>query len=524
VQRPLKHLMIEDQNDILDSRIKLHDRHRFEIKLDIDLDAASRSSYEVETYFFIPRSLNIGPHNYSKEKFYNSSQRYIRWRTPKMGLGKICDPALKTSPLNRVREDLAKVLAGSGEQELADGICHELRLLGCIIRGEIRDYVKIFVEGLATYSGAAPAAQRRLFVGEGLENFLGDLKRLESALNSLKAEISDPAVPLKVRETMAFFDEYVSLILEEYLTSLVEALRANPEARKRFEAVEKGVLAIVTAQNRYRQAMKYPSVLVPGSSNEVIIYRRGVLKKFVSSVLYLKAEFSEWESLTQVFFGLAAGGAMLFAVLVTLFFQRRYAMDSMPFVLAVVISYIFKDRIRDWLKLLFSKSLTRWISDRKIDILDCSGGGRIGLLKEAATFIQGKAVPPDISRMRRIDNITSVDEEGKPERVFKYKKEIILYPDVIMKTHERRRDLNDIMRFNIRDVVEQADDSLVEYPYVDPATGDLRKADCARVYHMNLVLKYTFADREGQTIVHYDRIRIVLNKDGIVRLEEVRGA
>ena len=28
--------MIEDQNDILDSRIKLHDKHRFEIKLDID--------------------------------------------------------------------------------------------------------------------------------------------------------------------------------------------------------------------------------------------------------------------------------------------------------------------------------------------------------------------------------------------------------------------------------------------------------------------------------------------------------
>jgi len=35
--------MIEDQNDILDSRIKLHDRHRFEIKLDIDLDASLKT-------------------------------------------------------------------------------------------------------------------------------------------------------------------------------------------------------------------------------------------------------------------------------------------------------------------------------------------------------------------------------------------------------------------------------------------------------------------------------------------------
>jgi len=215
---------------------------------------------------------------------------------------------------------------------------------------------------------------------------------------------------------------------------------------------------------------------------------------------------------------------MLFAVLVTLFFQRRYAMDSLPFVLAVVISYIFKDRIKDWLKLLFSKSLTRWISDRKIDILDSSGGERIGLLKEGSTFIPGRDVPPDIARLRRIDNITSVDEEGKPERVFKYKKEIVLYPEVIMKRHQRRRDLNDIMRFNIRDVVEQADDASVDYPYVDPATGELRSAACARVYHMNLVLKYTYFSREGRVSMHYERIRIVLNKDGIVRLEEVKGA
>ena len=517
--------MIDDQNDIFDSRIKQHDRHRFEIKLDIDLDATARSSYEVETYFFVPRALNVGPHNYKKENFYNSSQRYIRFRTPKISLGKICDPALATSPLNRVRQDLARVLAGEGDQALSDKICGELRLLGCIIRGELRDYVKIFVSGLATYGSAVPAAQRRLFVGEGLENFLGDLKNLETALSSLKAEISDPAVPLKIRETAAFFDEYVSLLLEEYLTSLLEAIRNNPGARERFADVERGVLAIVTAQSRYRQAMKYPSVLTPGSSNETIIYRRGVLKKFISSVLYLKAEFSEWEGLTQVFFGLAAGGAMLFAVLVTLFFQQRYAMNSMPFVLAVVISYIFKDRIKDWLKLLFSKSLTRWISDRKIDILDSSGGGaRIGLLKEAFTFISDRDIPPDIARLRRIDNITSVDEEGKPERVFKYKKEILLYPEVIIKSHERRRDLNDIMRFNIRELVAQADDAAVDYPYVDPASGELRTAVCSRVYHINLVLKYTYFDKEEQVTIHYERIRIVVGKDGIVRLEEVRVA
>jgi len=513
--------MIEDQDDILDSRIKLHDRHRFEIKLDIDLDEEAHSAYEVETYFFVPRALNVGPHNYGREKFYNASQRYIRFRTPKISIGKLCDPSLAASPLNRVRQDLSKALSGDASPALTAAICDELRLLGCIIRGEIRDYVKIFVEGLATYAGSAPGAQRKLFVGEGLENFFSDLKNLETALSSLRAGISDPAVPLKIRETAAFFDEYVSLILEEYLTSLVEALRASPEAGGRFGEIEKEAVRMVTAQNRYRQAMKYPSVLIPGSSNETIIYRRGVLKKFISSVLYLKAEFSEWETLTQVVFGLAAGAAMLFAVLVTVYFQQRYAVTSMPFVVALVVSYIFKDRIKDWLKTLFSKNMTRWISDHKIEIMDPLAGASIGLLKEAFTFINDRALPPDIARLRNIDNITSVDEEGKPERICKYKKEILLYPERIMKCHERRRGLNDIMSFNIRDLVEQADDSAVDYPYVDPDTGALKTAACARVYHMNLVIKYTYSDRKAQPKINYERIRIVLNKDGIVRLEEV---
>jgi len=117
-----------------------------------------------------------------------------------------------------------------------------------------------------------------------------------------------------------------------------------------------------------------------------------------------------------------------------------------------------------------------------------------------------------------------VDEDGKPERVFKYKKEIILYPEVIIKSHERRRDLNDIMRFNVRELVAQADDAAVDYPYVDPATGDLRTAACSRVYHINLVMKYTYYDRDDQVTIHYERMRIVAGKEGIVRLEEVRVA
>lgn len=515
--------MIDEHNDIFDSKIGLHDRHRFEIKLDMDLRQSSRTVYEVESYFFVPRSLNIGPGTYTKEDFYNNNQRYIRFQTPKISLAKLCDPKLRTSPLNRVKQTLSAILAGSKDQALVELAYDEFKLLGCVIRGEIRDHVMIFAAELETYI-PHPEQEKRLFAVEGLDNFLADLKYLGNEINALKSEIMEPAVPVKLKEAFKFFDEYLSLIMEEYLTSLLVVLRQNKAALKAFENVEKELTAIVVAQTRYRAAMNYPSVLREGESNEVIIYRRGVLKKFMSSVLYLKPELEESHTLTQVFFGLAAGVAMLFAVLATIYAQNRYTMNSVPFVLIIVISYIFKDRIKDWLKHLFSKNLTRWLSDREIKILDPCNSKKIGLLKEAFTFIPAAAVPPDISRIRKIDNITSIDEDGKPERVFKYKKEIALYPEKILGSHDRRKDLKDIMRFNIKDFITQADDSCVEYPFADPATGQIRTSVCSRVYHMNMVIKYSYADAKGVKMIHFDRIRIVLNKEGLVRLEEVNVA
>lgn len=516
--------MSDERDDIFDSKITLHDRHRFEIKLDLDLPQSSRTVYELESYFFVPRALNIGPHTYSKEDFYNNNQRYIRFKTPKISLAKLCDPALGTSPLNRVRESLARILSGSKDPGLVETAYDEFKLLGCVIRGEIRDHVTSFISDLETYSPRQPERGRKLFVAEGLENFLADLKYLGERINALRAEALDPSVPLRLRETFKFLDEYLSLIIEEYLTSLLAAMRRNKAALSAFENVEKELTALVLSQSRYRAAMDYPSVLKEGENNEVIIYRRGVLKKFISSVLYLKTELDEWQTLTQLLFGLAAGLAMLFAVAATIYAQNRYTINSVPFVLVIVASYIFKDRIKDWLKLLFSRNLTRWFSDREIKILDPNDFKKIGVLKEAFTFISEAAVPPDIARIRKTDNITSIDEDGKPERVFKYKKEIALCPEKILRTHDRRKDLNDIMRFNIKDFITHADDSSVDYQYADPATGEIRTAVCARVYHMNMIIKYSYADAQGIARLHYDRIRIVLNKEGLVRLEEIKVA
>ncbi|MEW5905940.1 MAG: hypothetical protein AB1734_04060 [Elusimicrobiota bacterium] len=515
--------MIEDSEDIFDASVKFHDRHRFEIKLEMDLADVPKAEFDMEAYFFVPKALNISPQTYSKERFYGDMQRYVRFQIPRMSLAKIADGSNALSPLYRIRAALSRLRAGERDPGLVPLLYDEFKLLGCIIRGELRDGARLFISVLGRGENPRPG----VFLAEGLDNLVMDLHSLSSALSSLKREVTDSSVPLRIRETAAYFDEYRSLTLEEYLAALVAALRragvGTPSCDPRLSAAEKQLAGLAAEQEGYRRAMGYPSVYEKADGGETLIYRRGVLKKFISSALYLKAEVEEWTTMSQLGPGIAAGVAMLFAVAATIYAQSRYALNSAAFVMIVVVSYIFKDRIKDWLKVFFSRSMAKWLYDRRSEILTPRDDIRIGEMREAFTFLKPGDVPADILDLRNIDNITSIDEDGKPERVFKYKKEMILKPRLIGKLHDRRKDLNDIIRFNITEFVKQADDTRADYTRVAP-DGTLLSSSCPRVYRLNLVLRYSYRGRDGATRVNRERIRVVLNKEGIVRMEEVRAA
>lgn len=507
---------MEDGKATLKSKIRVHDRHRLEIKLDFDLDDVAKSSYSIETYFFVPRSLNVGPHNYHKEQFYDSCQRYIRFSTPKISLSRICDASLEYSPLTRIRSMMKAVQAGDNSTEMMEKICYEIKLLGCITRGELRDNVKQFAD---SYSSSGMTG----ILESAVELFLGDLDRFRKNFDMLRTEMSAPLVPVKIRETFAFCDEYISLSLEEHMSGLAFMLQNSADVKsKTVSSFHSRIVKIIQEEIAYRRESSYPSVFDPESANELLIYRRGILKKFVSAVLFIRAEFSEWEALTQIIFGFAAGVAMLFASVISVYYQNKYTTTSVPFVTALVISYIFKDRIKDWIKFSFSKKLAHWISDRKIDVIDPDTFKSVGELKEGFTFIKHENLPPDVFRLRNADYLTSVDSEGRPERIFKYKKHIMLKPSAIIRNHDRRKGINDIMRFNVARLIQQADDPLATYNYLNEKTGLVEKTSCSRVYHINVIVRYTYTDRDGEEQEYFERRRIILNKNGIVRMEEVR--
>lgn len=67
---------------ILD-KVKIHDKYSFEIKCNYPLIKNQKATfYRINTFLFLPNSLDINRVTYKKKDFYNDLKTYIRLKKP----------------------------------------------------------------------------------------------------------------------------------------------------------------------------------------------------------------------------------------------------------------------------------------------------------------------------------------------------------------------------------------------------------------------------------------------------------
>ncbi|MCM2323188.1 MAG: hypothetical protein NDJ90_07980 [Oligoflexia bacterium] len=515
-----------DIDDIIDSKISIHDSRHFEIKLDIDLPGSRTSTYEIETYFFVPKALNISSGNYTQGDFYSGVQNYIRFKTPQIPLDRIMDESVPTSPWNRIKAGFDALLQNSITQSNIDRLAHdtveEIKLLGQVIRASLRDTTLAIVAEIKILRDYPDSSERHESLCASIRRLIAQLGSLGDAISNLRQELSRPQLPSKVKDAYRFFDEFHSITVEEDIARLYAEFQRAAGLEHHFQELRPGLEELLIRQQKHREAMKYPSLIRKGEDNSILPYRKGVLKKFTSSSLYLSLEPTEWQMTAQLNFSIAAGLAMLFAAVVTVFAQSRFSTSSSMFVMIVVVSYILKDRMKDWVKIFLAKRMLRGVADRKIKIRDLSTQQVVGVSREAFAFVEPSRVPDAVRTRRNIDNITSLDDEGKPERIMKFEKEVTLYSKKISRLHQRRRDINDIMRFDVSQWVKHADDPESKAFHFNRETRTMESVTCQKVYHLNMVIRYQSPGADGKMRDTLERVRLILNRDGIVQLEEVR--
>ncbi len=463
--------------------------------------------------------MGLNSYTYSREQFYSDVQAYIRFKTPEVSLRALLDERNADSPFNRVNDCLQQCMRSSRDRAPLDAISYELRLLGCLVRANIRDRIAELTRLLKSLRGHV---DDRATVVEDVRATMGallsDLEGVLSRFRQLRTTFADPVLPQWIREVYQYVDEYLSLTAETDLTVLVEEVDRSPKVREALAQVRKDACALLLSERKHRQGAGYQSVLKPTGSHDHYVYRRGLLKKFVQSVLFLEISKEKDRGASEIIAGIAAGVAMLIATVLGIVSQERWGMNSLPFVLALVASYILKDRIKDWLKVYFNKKMTRFLADYDVQITDPDTGLVVGRCREAFSFLDDKKVPPEVRRRRHSDAHSTIEAESKPEIIMKYEKDVRLSGHTIAESYKRLGDINDIIRFNIASFLARTDDPVRQVRHYDQERDVVDNVKCPKVYHLNVL--FVLRAEGEQNHAHLERVRVILDKRGIRRLEE----
>lgn len=512
-----------------DTRLEPHDKNQLELKLAYVLDPERRKQrYRVETYLFLPVTLGLNSTTYTAERFFEQTLAFVRLKTPTVSLASLTRKKDVTEFFAPAKRLLRDMLAGKTKQEAQSQ--NQLKLIGCVFRSAVRDELRHVLDRFRRIvpNGSTDAAARAQ-VADLFGRFCDDLQSALGRIRTLGRDCEHAAMPRPVRHVWYAVDEYTALVAEAAVTRLVTAAdpylvdvdKKDPLVKARAKLADAALGCY-----DYRRTRGYHSFVEPGATNEHLPFRQRLLKRLVTSVLYLDTYAGAPGTLLQDTVGMiAAAIAMLFAVVAGMWAQRRWDVFSGAFVAAMVVSYIVKDRIKEWGKRYLGPKIRglAGMPTRVVRVRESDGRKVIGELKETFCIVDPEELDEEITTLRHIDHPTGVAEAGRPEVVVSYVKEVTLSSKGLRNQLPAVQGLNDIIRFNVNELRHRMDDPYEDYPHVHPETRELTNARCMRVYHLNLVLRITSGHGKSKH-VETERVRVVVNQERILRVEQVTPA
>jgi hypothetical protein len=359
-----------------------HDRYQVELKLDYQLDRGKETHYRISTYIFVPRSLGITEKSYPKDELYRDIKNYIRIKTPVMSLRDLIED--DSSPFITV----CQIVQGSSwylDDGANDQIIHALRLFGAIFKSSLREHLNLLDRRIQL---ASPGVKIQPLAGNLIDEVINQFEGISTEYRTLYIRLNLPYVKKEVFQAYALVDEYISLLIQEGATELYKIVLRHYEKNNQSVYLQK-LSEIVEKETAHRISHGYGSVLKLGDENETYAFRSSVIKKYVSGVLHLSTDAQpEGRGIEQVLMALAAGISMVFATMVAFYFQKVYGSFTLPAFAALVVGYMFKDRIKEFGRALFAGNLQAYLFDRRINIRTLDGKYKLATLRENITFMK----------------------------------------------------------------------------------------------------------------------------------------
>ena len=478
-------------------QFKLHDKYQLEMKFTYPASRDDKvNEYSVDTFFFLPTNLGINSETYRKEEFFSDLHEYIRLKTPSVPITGMMGAG---SPLEKLEQTFPAMIAK--EPDAINLYSSRLKLFCSIMRSAFRDQ-EILIENSLEHPDAVSLVQ----------SFMTEIAEILNSFRGLYPKLCVQTIPEDVRELFRHADEFLSIIHNKYIYKLYHAVGKKEQfAESRSRMVQRAEQELA-----YRKERSYPSVPDPDGDNEELVYREGTLKKAMASILFLRKETRrDGVFLENLLFSIAAGIAMAFATIMAFITQKYIVQDiSLVLFMTLVIAYMGKDRIKEWLKLYFSTKLRRFIHDYKTRILG-ENGEQVGFCRESFSFLKESDVPREVTEIRHKAYLSDLENGCFGEQVILARKQVKVNSQAF---HDLIRGyqadgLVDIMRFNFNRFLRHMDNP-VKKIFIPDGKGKVMTIDAKRVYHVNIVVRYGMKGLSDS----YVKFRIVLSRNGIKRI------
>ena len=484
---------------MIDLSTKIHDKFTLEFKVGFNTEEAIKpmkySDFVMNTWIFVPNSLDINADKYRKEDFYRDLKSDVRLITPPYSLRDLANDE-QLLPNQSLTDDFNDLFIAPDDTLDLE---HSLKMYCAIAKSAFRD----------AFRNAIQLTENQERISE-VRAYLDDVTKVIHRFRNLSQKLENNPLNENIQKDFAYADEFLSNILEQYTYQLRDNVRnLHPEE---YEILEKQFKQVLLNEKSYRQAKGYLSIKPDDAKgNSDFVFRASLLKKFAESDLFLKSNKRKNTFLVeQILYSAAAGIAMLMATVSSFFFQQRYGNFTFPFLVALVIGYMFKDRLKDWLRLAFARRVSSKVFDTRTDFR--IKGRKIGWSKDSFDFIDGDKVLPEVIQMRDRTPLFA-EVSGKDEKIILYRKKVQVWRTALAKASPfPLKGINDIIRYNITEFVRKMDNPSI------PLSGsweenDYRPIVGEKIYRLHFVIQCVF---EGQT--EYKRVVVKCNKNGILEV------
>lgn len=481
---------------------KKHDNFSVEFKFGFNsIENGVRDDFSVNAWIFVPNSLDINPENYGKKQFYRDIKSNVRLITPVYLLREIAqDDSLPLVSLKRALENIVN----NPTKEQLDAYEYHLKMFAAIFKSAFRDQI-------------AHLSNMRSFETAGylVDDLVGSTRDVLMKYRQLFRIIDVPTVSEKTRSYFRLCDEFMSHVVELRTIRVISMIKnsLNPEA---YEAIKGEFMKLLRYERDYKLSMGYGVINNEPEHDRQLVYHHGMLKKFVESELYIRLDKKkDGVALEQIYYSIAAGVAMIFATGVAWHTQVRYGNITWPLFIALVVSYMLKDRIKDLLRYYFAHKLGNKYFDKKASVT--IGKHRIGEIKEGFDFISASRTPAEVMELR--ERASSVEDESRvfEEKILLYRKHVTIDDETLAANADYpMRGLNEIIRLHLNRFTHKMDNPEVPIDTIDD-DGKLFSLKVQKLYYVNIVFQLQHDEKK-----EYHHFRIAMTRKGVLNITELK--